>query len=166
MLINGVLQVSEEALQNQIQDYLKLKFKGLRVLATNKAKARVICDKGVPDLIVTHDSWPGSMWIGLEVKTPIGRLSKEQTELHEAGRITVVRSLDDAEEAVCKFIALMGGDPEIKLPRLSSVDFKSLVLKVAKTSRALMGCDFEKHLATCLRRELEVRGVSVEAAKP
>lgn len=73
-----------------------LRVSGFTVLQTNLAKARVICDPGVPDLIVSSDAWPYAMWLGLEVKNETGRLSDEQAALYAAHRIEVVRSIDDA----------------------------------------------------------------------
>ena len=53
-------------------------------------------DKGVPDLLVTHKRWPTGAWLGIEVKTATGRLSAEQKNLYELGRIYVVRSAEEA----------------------------------------------------------------------
>jgi len=50
-------------------------------------------DRGIGDLLV-HQAGP--TWIMLEVKTPAGRLSPEQRALVDAGRMVVVRSVDEA----------------------------------------------------------------------
>lgn len=67
-------------------------------------------DAGVPDLLVAHRTWPVGIWSGQEVKTPRydtllgtiegGRLSREQRELEELGRIVIIRSLEDALAAL------------------------------------------------------------------
>ncbi len=58
--------------------------------------------KGVPDLLVTRDSWPVGFWVGLEVKGPKTPLSPEQAALLEKGRIYVVRSWEDAAAALAR----------------------------------------------------------------
>jgi hypothetical protein len=58
--------------------------------------------KGVPDLLVTRDSWPTGFWVGLEVKGPKTPLSPEQAALLEKGRIYVVRSWEDASAALTR----------------------------------------------------------------
>jgi hypothetical protein len=57
-------------------------------------------DKGVPDLIVTHRSWPIGVWLGVEVKTVTGRLRPEQLNLLNEGRIIVAREPQSAVDAV------------------------------------------------------------------
>ena len=64
--------------------------------------------KGLPDLFVTHDSWPTGIFIGLEVKTEKGALKPEQQELLDRGRIAVVRSFEDAYRAVQDYEAELG----------------------------------------------------------
>jgi predicted RNA-binding Zn-ribbon protein involved in translation (DUF1610 family) len=56
------------------------------------------CTAGVPDLLVTRQEWPANTWRGLEVKSATGRTTPAQKELTDAGRIAIVRSV---EEALC-----------------------------------------------------------------
>jgi hypothetical protein len=61
---------------------------------------------GTSDLLVSHPKWPVAIMVALELKTPeyrtllgtipAGRLSKEQKDLAQLGRIAVVRSIEDA----------------------------------------------------------------------
>jgi hypothetical protein len=101
--------VREREIQEAIVQYLKLN--KLAVLVTNvsvrKAAAEAgrnavgfVCSPGVPDLLVTSRYWPEGAWLGLEVKRPGGKLSPAQKA---EGRIVVVRSIDDAREAVKAF---------------------------------------------------------------
>jgi hypothetical protein len=57
-------------------------------------------DGGIPDLIVTHPTWPEGVWLGLECKGTHTRLSPAQRDLHAAGRIVIVRSWEEALAAV------------------------------------------------------------------
>lgn len=64
--------------------------------------------KGIPDLLVCHEDWPAPLlcgvidghgipaWIGIEMKTRTGKLSREQRALHEAGLIAIARSAAEA----------------------------------------------------------------------
>lgn len=58
--------------------------------------------QGLPDLIVTRESWDGVL-LGIEVKGPKTRISTEQKELVEGNVIMFVRSWDEACFAVCAF---------------------------------------------------------------
>jgi hypothetical protein len=58
------------------------------------------CSKGVADLLVTRDDFPPWVYIGLEVKGPKTPLSPEQAELARCNRIVVVRSAQEALDAV------------------------------------------------------------------
>jgi hypothetical protein len=107
MLMSQVFKQSEDELQANIVDYLRLKCR-LTVLQTNLAKRHPVCDKGVPDLIVTSDAWPRGCWLGLEIKTDAGKLSPEQKDLEARDRIVVVRSMEEAEaacRAFCSWLA-------------------------------------------------------------
>lgn len=64
-------------------------------------------DKGVPDLLVGHDSW-GAVLMPLEVKGPKTPLSPEQTDLRLRGMLYVARSWDDAIESVDHFERTFG----------------------------------------------------------
>lgn len=61
-------------------------------------------DYGVPDLLVSHVSWKAGVWLGLEVKGPKTPLSPHQQELLSKQRIFVVRSVDEALQAVASMI--------------------------------------------------------------
>ena len=118
--------VPESALQASIVTYLEVhKF---RVLVTNagvrnaaqQAGRRIgtLNTPGVPDLLVTKDSWPTAVFLGLEVKRPAsighrpGALTPAQKELLAAGRIIIVRSMDEALDTAREFEQVfLGLDP-------------------------------------------------------
>lgn len=63
------------------------------------------CDKGIPDLLVTsgprcRHQWPVGVWVGIEVKGHKTPLSPEQEYLLKLGAIYVVRSVDEAVDAI------------------------------------------------------------------
>ena len=64
---------------------------------------------GVPDLIVSRETWPVGVWLGIEVKGPATRVSAEQQALAAAGRIVVARSFEDAIGAVRELDARLAG---------------------------------------------------------
>ncbi len=55
---------------------------------------------GVPDLIVTHPQFPRYLFAGLEVKGPRTVVSPAQLHLEQAGRIRVIRSAEEALQAM------------------------------------------------------------------
>jgi hypothetical protein len=94
--------MSEESeLQSSIVRMLRAL--GFVVKSTNtydRRRARVMAqDKGIPDLLVSHSDF-APKWIGMEVKTPGGKMKPEQQALLDEGRIVVVRSLQEALESV------------------------------------------------------------------
>lgn len=99
---------TEEDVQRVIVDGLRLL--GWRVLVTTHRVKRCPCGRwsrgdygatpGVPDLLVRRDGWPDGLWRGLEVKGPKTPLSAAQKDLESRGGLTVVRSLEDALEAL------------------------------------------------------------------
>ena len=98
-------RVSEEQVQRSIQNSLHLR--GYLVLSTvhryrkGQQAAGYGASKGVPDLLVrVPRAFGEALWLGLEVKGPSTRLSPEQQALEDAGAIVVVRSPEDAHEAV------------------------------------------------------------------
>jgi len=61
---------------------------------------KCVSEQGLPDIIVVHKG----MFVGFEVKTDTGRVSKEQKSMHErlrkqGGKVFVVRSIDDVKKA-------------------------------------------------------------------
>lgn len=57
--------------------------------------------RGLPDLRARHPRWRTSLWI--EVKTPTGRVSRDQQQWHElertaGGTVLVTRSVDELLE--------------------------------------------------------------------
>ena len=60
-------------------------------------------DKGVPDLLITHDSWPKCAALMMECKGPRTRVSPEQRDLERRGRTVIVRSWEEAIAAVRAF---------------------------------------------------------------
>lgn len=86
----------------------RLRAGGHVVLSTSRHRRGVVCarcgawtmpqggdgaDRGVPDLLVHAD---GARWIGIEVKGHRTEVSPEQAALAEAGRIVIVRSVEEA----------------------------------------------------------------------
>lgn len=71
--------------------------------------------KGAPDIVcVIH-----GRYVGIEVKTPKGKLSEDQVEFHRqilkaGGIVFTVRSLDQAIEAVEDALARLGRNPMLK----------------------------------------------------
>jgi hypothetical protein len=47
---------------------------------------------GIPDLLVSHETWPLGVWLGVEMKNAGGELSPEQDLLRLLGRIVIARS--------------------------------------------------------------------------
>lgn len=65
---------------------------------------------GIPDLLVSHVEWAtGPVWIGVEMKTATGTLTKEQKELFAGGRICVARTVDEAVALVREYEYAMLG---------------------------------------------------------
>lgn len=64
--------------------------------------------KGVPDLIVTHETYPRFVFVGLELKGTNTKISDEQQVLATCGRIAIVRSFEEAMRAVALAEAQMG----------------------------------------------------------
>lgn len=101
---------SEGALQAAIVH--RLRADGHTVLSTSRHRRGVTCrkcgewtmpqggdgvDRGVPDLLVHVD---GARWLGLEVKGHRTSVSPDQRALADAGRIVIVRSVEEALGAV------------------------------------------------------------------
>lgn len=101
--------IREEPAQEKVVNALR--FDGYIVLVTSKHRKRTCCrpkeggcgrwffpnegdgcDKAVPDLIVTHLSWPTGMMFGLECKGTDTKVSEEQERLAAQGRIRVLRA--------------------------------------------------------------------------
>lgn len=89
-----------------------LRLLGYRILVTTTHIKRGTSyasgqDKGIPDLLVSHDAWPEAFWVGVEMKRPGGRLSPAQDELKTAYRIVVAHSVEEAVSAVrtCEYVA-------------------------------------------------------------
>lgn len=76
-----------------------LRYKGRIVFRTGQWRAdRAGNDAGLPDLFVWCPQRAG--WIALEVKTPTGRIRDAQKNLAEVGASIIVRSIQEAFEAV------------------------------------------------------------------
>jgi uncharacterized cupin superfamily protein len=58
--------------------------------------------KGIPDILARRESWPAGVWIGLELKRPVGWrwTCPEQETVHKLGGSFVVHSAEDAMAAV------------------------------------------------------------------
>lgn len=103
--------------EDQVQDCIVqgLRLRGYTVLVTSERRRGERCaacghwqrprlgrgtTPGIPDLLVSHPSWPPGMWLGIECKGTQTRLSPAQQELADAGRIIIARSWEDAWAAV------------------------------------------------------------------
>ena len=75
-----------------------LRYRGRTVLVLSQWRGdKAGSTPGAPDILVwcPKRCW----WLGLEAKTPSGRIRPEQRALMEAGMVVVVRSIDEAFEA-------------------------------------------------------------------
>ena len=63
---------------------------------------------GLPDLFITHPDWHDAMWLGVELKTPTGKLRPEQAQLCSIGRTVVARSVYEAIVAVLDVDSIEG----------------------------------------------------------
>jgi hypothetical protein len=59
-------------------------------------------DAGLPDVLITHPDWPVGEWLGLELKTPTGKVRPEQQRLSDAGRVVIVRGVAEGLLEVCE----------------------------------------------------------------
>ena len=98
------LKPSEDDIQRQIVGFLHAM--RYQVLVTSRRVKRCVqcghwgmgadgATRGIPDLLVRHPSWPRYVWVGVEVKTPTGRVRPEQQALADVGAVVVVRSLNE-----------------------------------------------------------------------
>lgn len=61
-------------------------------------------DRGIGDVLVTHISWPPNVWLMIEVKAnEKSRVSPEQAELRDCGRLVVCWTVEQALRAVHEF---------------------------------------------------------------
>jgi len=78
-----------------------LEYKGYTVFRTNQWRGdKAGSDPGVPDLLVRKKDWVPGTLLGIEVKTPKGRLSQTQKWVETIGGMIVVRSVEDALKAL------------------------------------------------------------------
>jgi hypothetical protein len=92
---------------------------------------------GVPDLLVSHETWPLGLWLGTEMKDGDGGLTAAQELLQALGRIVVARSADEARGRVLGADAVFRafGVPAPVLDR-DAVDRARLKVEKAKIDRA------------------------------
>jgi hypothetical protein len=113
---------TEEQLQQTIVQALRLA--GFVVLQTSRHRRRCRrcgcwpaggdgVDKGTPDLLVWSPS--RGAWIGAEIKGPHTRVSPEQHALAEAGKIVLVRTVEEALACVQAGPGVRVG-PGVRLP--------------------------------------------------
>ena len=57
-------------------------------------------DTGTPDIFVSHPDWPSGEWLGLELKTPTGKVRPEQQRLADLGRVVIVRGVAEGLRVV------------------------------------------------------------------
>jgi hypothetical protein len=106
--------VTEEMIQAAIVEYLRIR--KLTALQTNLAKRRVVCDFGVPDVLVSSDWLPEGCWLGMEVKKPGGKLTARQKELYLGGFIVIVHSIDEAWKEWQLFIERIDCWTKVRVP--------------------------------------------------
>lgn len=104
----------EAGIVEAIRDALELR--GYLCQRVNQRRADLSGSDVVPDLLVSREKWDTGVWIGGEVKTQTGRLSKRrpshkthygysQADLFERGRIYVWRSAEEALSDINRFEA-------------------------------------------------------------
>jgi hypothetical protein len=93
----------EEGVQQAIRDGLELL--GYTVLSTSVRRVRYGygATPGIPDLLISRDTWAPGCFLALEVKGTKTRLSAAQRRLADDGRIAVVRSWEEARYVVENF---------------------------------------------------------------
>lgn len=96
----SVYRPTEEQVQQTIVAYCALSNVFCLQTTVRKVRGGYGATPGVPDLLVSKKTWPRGFWLGVEVKGPVTRLSAQQKELEQSGRIVVVRSLDDFVNAM------------------------------------------------------------------
>jgi hypothetical protein len=85
----------ESDVQGAIKDALSACGFTVRHTSAFRQKAPSGVDKGIPDLLVFHASYPG-WYLGMEVKTDVGKPSPEQKIAMDAGEYPIVRKPSDA----------------------------------------------------------------------
>jgi hypothetical protein len=91
----------EEDIQATIREGLEMA--GYVVLSTTVRKVRhgYGATPGIPDLLISRAGW--NCLLGLEVKTQRGRVREAQRRLVDMGAVRIVRSFEDALQAVKSF---------------------------------------------------------------
>lgn len=99
----GVGDMTEDQLQTAISQALQLL--GYRCMSSTvrgwRGPRGYGATKGLPDLWISRDGW--GCWLGMEVKGPKTPVSPEQDELAKVCLICIVRTLDEAFEAIVRF---------------------------------------------------------------
>lgn len=96
-MANSTLKYRDTATEFQIVKAIEelLRLSGYEVLRVGQWRAdKAGNTPGTPDLFVTREK--ERFWLGIEVKTAIGRLSKAQGDLHRDGFTVVARSAEEA----------------------------------------------------------------------
>jgi len=97
------IPIKEEHIQRAIIDGLTALHYTVLQTTVRGVRMGYGSSKGVPDLLITHNSWQDGCWLGIEVKGPNTKLSLEQRLLEIDGRIQVARSWEDAIRIVKSF---------------------------------------------------------------
>lgn len=91
------VKVTEASIQATLKHALETcGYTVLEVAKGRSAKAKGLWvghTPGCPDVFVSHPDWPIGEWLGLELKTPTGRVRPEQQALADAGRVVIVRGV-------------------------------------------------------------------------
>jgi hypothetical protein len=93
---------------------------------------------GVPDLLVTRETWPAGVFLGIELKLSTGSVQPEQALLAALRRIEIARSPEQtlhlAQQATANFLLAGYGAPKIDAEAVAKA--KSRILGVQGKRKA------------------------------
>lgn len=113
--------IAEDVAQDAVVTTLRAD--GYTVLVTSRRRKRVRCNRcnqwqwpeggdgvtpGLPDLLVSRDTWPSACWLGLEMKGTDTPLSAEQADLEAEGRVIVLRAAESLDATVREARRMVG----------------------------------------------------------
>lgn len=100
-------QITEDLVEFEVLQILEVyKIEHLKtsvkIRSNNPRHHRTGQSKGIPDILARRAWWPCGLWIGLELKRPVGWewTCPEQKRVHELGGSFIVHSAEDAMAAV------------------------------------------------------------------
>ncbi len=114
-----MVKVTEHQIQAAIVDALVAA--GFRVKHTTayRQKGASGVSKGIPDLLVSHPHFP-NCYLGIEVKTPTGKLSPEQKLAVTIGEYVIARSPIEAVRAAAEWLEAFSPDNAYAISRAQS----------------------------------------------